>query len=91
MKNKILELINNGMDIEEVTGKVYKNECMDIELKEDFPKCWREVAECFECWKRRVIKIQKRTREQFKKGVPFRYTLILFLVYHYCSLITFSL
>ena len=59
MKNKILELINSGMSVEEVTEKVYENECMAMEFKEDFPNHCHEDADCFDCWKQKVIKISE--------------------------------
>ncbi|MBS6501865.1 MAG: hypothetical protein KH415_09570 [Clostridium sp.] len=61
MKNKILELINSGMGLEKVTEKVYENECMAMEFKEDFPSYCHEDADCFDCWKQRIIKISKNS------------------------------
>lgn len=61
MKNKILELINSGMSVEEVTEKVYENECWAMELKEDFPEWCHEDADCFDCWKEKVIKVSEES------------------------------
>lgn len=56
MKEKILKLINEDMDIEEVLKKVYNNECIAYELNEQFPHYCHEDADCYECWRLRIEK-----------------------------------
>lgn len=57
MKEKILDLINNGLDVEIVTEEIYENKCMAMEFKEDFPSYCNEDSDCFDCWKQKVLKI----------------------------------
>lgn len=74
MKNKILELINSGMSVEEVTEKAYENGCMAMEFEEDFPSHCYEDADCFDCWKRKVMKISESEDilKNNKKRVEFK-------------------
>lgn len=56
MKDKILELINEGLCTEEIVEKLYNNECISHELKEKYHNCCNEDADCYECWQIRIEK-----------------------------------